>query len=279
MAQDLTLSTVFGEITKTLSANQQQLNDADDYNHNHGTNMVKTFELIQKAVSTKEGEPVSDQLAYASQVLEEKSSGSTAKIYAEGLANASKQFAGKDFNAETAGTLINSMMGMSDTQKGGGDLLSSLLGSLGGNTQTAQETSAPSTSTDASNFLGSLLGGLTGKTEEKQEATQSSGGGIADLLGGLMGNQSSSQQSSGGIADLVGSLLGGTSNSQSQSSGVDASSLLSAGLAYFAAKQSGKNNLEAITQALSSSSPLSEREDQQQSGALVINTILGLLSK
>ena len=279
MAQELNLSTVFGEIAKTLSANQQQLNDADDYNHNHGTNMVETFQQIQKAVSQKEGEPVSDQLAYASKVLEEKTSGSTAKIYAEGLANASKQFVGKDFNAETAGTLINSMMGMSDTQKGGGDLLSTLLGSLGGNAQAAQESPAPSTPSDASNLLGSLLGGLTGNSEPKQEAAQSSGGGIADLLGGLMGNQSNSQQSSGGLGELIGGMLDGGSATQSQNGGVDASTLLSAGLAYFAAKQSGKNNLEAITQALSSSSPLSEREDQQQSGALVINTILGLLSK
>lgn len=279
MAQELNLSTVFGEITKTLSANQQQLNDADDYNHNHGSNMVETFQLIQKAVSKKEGEPVSEQLAYASKILEEKTSGSTAKIYAEGLANASKQFVGKDFNAETAGTLINSMMGMNDTQKGGGDLLSTLLGSLGGNAQTPQQAPALSTPTDASNLLGSLLGGLTGNSEPKQEVSQSSGGGIADLLGGLMGNQSSSQQSSGGITDLLGGLLGGTSNSQSQSSGLDANTLLSAGLAYFAAKQSGQNDMQAIMQALSSASPLGKRQDQQQSGALVINTILGLLNK
>lgn len=279
MAQELNLSTVFGEIAKTLSANQQQLNDADDYNHNHGSNMVETFQLIQKAVSKKESEPVSEQLAYASKILEEKTSGSTAKIYAEGLANASKQFVGKDFNAETAGTLINSMMGMNDTQKGGGDLLSTLLGSLGGNAQTPQQAPAPSTPTDASNLLGSLLGGLTGNSEPKQEVSQSSGGGIADLLGGLMGNQSSSQQSSGGITDLLGGLLGSTSNSQSQSSGLDANTLLSAGLAYFAAKQSGQNDMQAIMQALSSASPLGKRQDQQQSGALVINTILGLLNK
>ena len=279
MAQELNLSTVFGEIAKTLSANQQQLNDADDYNHNHGTNMVETFQLIQKAVAKKEGEPVSDQLAYASKVLEEKTSGSTAKIYAEGLANASKQFVGKDFNAETAGTLINSMMGMSDTQKGGGDLLSTLLGSLGGNAQAAQESPAPSTPTDASNLLGSLLGGLTGNSEPKQEAAQSSGGGLAGILGGLLGNQSSSQQSSGGLGELIGGMLDGGSASQSQNGGVDASTLLSAGLAYFAAKQSGQNDMQAIMQALSSASPLGKRQDQQQSGALVINTILGLLNK
>lgn len=279
MAQELNLSTVFGEITKTLSANQQQLNDADDYNHNHGSNMVETFQLIQKAVAKKEGDPVSDQLAYASKILEEKTSGSTAKIYAEGLANASKQFVGKDFNAETAGTLINSMMGMSDTQKGGGDLLSTLLGSLGGNTQAASETPAPSTPTDASNLLGSLLGGLTGQPEPKQEAAQSSGGGLAGLLGGLMGNQSGSQQSAGGLGELIGGMLDGGTATQSQNGGLDASSLLSAGLAYFAAKQSGQNDMQAIMQALSSASPLGKRQDQQQSGALVINTILGLLNK
>ncbi len=99
---------------------------------------------------------------------------------------------------------------------------------------------------------------------------------LGGLLGGLTGSGSSQTSSGGGIGDLVGSLLGGQS-SGSQDSGLDAKDLLSLGLAYFAAKQSGQSNLQAIMQALSSASPLGKRQDQQQSGALVINTILNML--
>jgi hypothetical protein len=75
---------------------------------------------------------------------------------------------------------------------------------------------------------------------------------------------------------LLGSLLGGQSSS---GSGLDVTDLLSAGLAYYAATQQGSSPLEAIMQALSSSSPLGKREDQKQSGAMVINTILNMLKK
>lgn len=305
MTEELNLSTVFKEITKVLATNRQQLDDADEYNHNHGSNMVHTFNLIQQAVASKETEPASEQLAFASKILADQSTGSTAQIYAEGLAKASQEFVGKDFNASTAGTLINSMMGMGGgTERGAGDFLSTLLGSLS-KPEAQQETQAPApaqptdlfgslignltaqqpvdttpSQPDVSDLLGGLLGGMTG---QQQTNTTNNQPDASDLLGGLLGGltgsaSSSSQSSSGGIGDLVGSLLGGQS-SGSQSSGLDAKDLLSLGLAYFAAKQSGQSNLQAIMQALASASPLGKRQDQQQSGALVINTILNMLGK
>ncbi|HBO34834.1 MAG TPA: hypothetical protein DD636_08920 [Anaerolineaceae bacterium] len=304
MTEELNLSTVFEEVTKVLATNRQQLDDADEYNHNHGSNMVHTFNLIQQAVASKEGEPVSDQLAFASKILKEQSTGGTAQIYADGLNKASQEFVGKDFNASTAGTLINSMMGMdAGAERGTGDFLSTLLGSLTkpqaeeepqapapsqptdlfgsliGSLAGQQQTSAtPASQPDASDILGGLFGGLTG--QQHTPATPVSQPDASDLLGGLLGGLtgggSSQTSSSGGIGDLVGSLLGGQS-SGSQSSGLDAKDLLSLGLAYFAAKQSGQSNLQAIMQALGSASPLGKRQDQQQSGALVINTILNML--
>lgn len=305
MTEELNLSTLFKEITKVLATNRQQLDDADEYNHNHGSNMVHTFNLIQQAVASKETEPASEQLAFASKILADQSTGSTAQIYAEGLAKASQEFVGKDFNASTAGTLINSMMGMGGgTERGAGDFLSTLLGSLS-KPEAQQETAAPApaqptdlfgslignltaqqpvdttpSQPDVSDLLGGLLGGMTGQQQTPATSNQPD---ASDLLGGLLGgltgsDSSSSQSNSGGIGDLVGSLLGGQS-SGSQSSGLDAKDLLSLGLAYFAAKQSGQSNLQAIMQALASASPLGKRQDQQQSGALVINTILNMLGK
>ena len=62
MTQDIDLSSIFREVTKVLKANKQELNDADEYNHNHGSNMVNTFSLLQKAVESVKDKPVAEQL-------------------------------------------------------------------------------------------------------------------------------------------------------------------------------------------------------------------------
>jgi hypothetical protein len=296
MDQDINLSSIFKEVTKVLAENQQELDAADDYNHNHGSNMVNTFGLLQKAVDSVKDQPVSDQLKHASQTLREQSTSGTAQMYADGLAQASKEFVGKELNANTAGTLINSMMGMGQTpERGGGDFLSALIGNLAKPKQEAEP--APSQPDD---LLGSLIGGLTGQQEKEQapaqpddllgsllgglggqqqqaqpEATPQAG---SDLLGSLLGGLGGQKPSSGGIGDLISSLLGKQSgSSQGLADGVDAKDLISMALAYYAAKQKGKSSLEAIMQALSSSSPFGKRRDQTQSGALVVNTILNML--
>ncbi len=70
---------------------------------------------------------------------------------------------------------------------------------LGGGSQTAQ---AGNSGGGIGDLLGGLLGGGSG--------SNSSGGGIGDLLGGLLGGGSgSSGKAGGGIGDLLGGLLGG----------------------------------------------------------------------
>lgn len=246
MAQALTLPSILKAVSKTLSENEAALNEADTYNHNHGTNIAAAFTSASKAVARKKDLPVAEQLAFASEVMQGSSSGS-AKIYAQGLATAAQQFQGKQLNENTIGLLINSMMGM-------------------------QEPAQASSGAANANLLGSLLGGLTGA--QSQPSQPSGGDLLGSLLGSLTGAQSQPSQPSGG--DLLGSLLGGQSSS---GSGLDVTDLLSAGLAYYAATQQGSSPLEAIMQALSSSSPLGKREDQKQSGAMVINTILNMLKK
>ena len=234
MAQALTLPSIFKAVSKTLSENEAVLNEADTYNHNHGSNMAKAFTTVSKAVAKKKDLPVSDQLAYASEVLKD-SSGGSARFYAQGLANASQKFQGKQLNENTVGLLINALMGTQEP---------------------AQETSG---AVDK-NLLGSLLGGMTGA--QTQQQSQPSGGDLlGSLLGGMTGNSQQQSQPSGGDNSL------------------DVTDLLSAGLAYYSAKQQGGSTMEAIMQALSSASPLGKREDQTQSGALVINTILNMLKK
>ena len=80
MTDSLDLSTIFNEVAKTLVQNQADLNAADTYNHDHGTNMVQTFKTVQKAVAKQKDKPVSEQLAYASETLKKKSTSGSAQI-------------------------------------------------------------------------------------------------------------------------------------------------------------------------------------------------------
>lgn len=55
---------------------------------------------------------------------------------------------------------------------------------------------------------------------QKQQTQSSSGGGISDILGGLLGGGSSSTaSSSGGLTDILGGILGGGDSNQQSSQG------------------------------------------------------------
>ena len=41
-ASEVDLASLFSAVTKTLQENQASLNDAGEYNHDHGDNMVTT---------------------------------------------------------------------------------------------------------------------------------------------------------------------------------------------------------------------------------------------
>ncbi len=65
----LDLLTMFKAASRSLKQNKEALNQADDYNHNHGDNMVAIFRVITKAMETKKDVSAADQLEYASQLL------------------------------------------------------------------------------------------------------------------------------------------------------------------------------------------------------------------
>jgi len=90
------LASLFGTVAKTLVQSQTAMNDADTYNHDHGDNMVETFNLISKAIQQKKDAAPATQLSYASEVLQKEASSGSAKLYSEGLSDAAKEFVGKD---------------------------------------------------------------------------------------------------------------------------------------------------------------------------------------
>ncbi len=323
MTKELDLAQVFKAVSKTLVENQSSLDEADTVNHDHGTNMVNTFKLIEKAVKAKKDGTTTEQLAYASQMLREKSTSGSAMLYADGLENAAKEFEGKTFDREGVGTLLNALMGTPQNQAQeqtpsapqGNDFLSTLVGGMASSQQTPQGEQEPtfaqvpdlidalggltftqepvaqeaeqnqeSDQTSAIDLVGSLLGGL-GQTQPAKQEEEPKPSGLGGLLGNLLGGgkqQSPASSGAGGLGNLLGSLLGGQQSQPSQQAGQAAStatSLLSAALAYLAATQQGKTPFESILEAVGTATRFSDRQDRTQSGALVAQTLIGLLSK
>jgi hypothetical protein len=291
------LANIFQEVTKTLVNNQQALDQADDQNHDHGTNMVKTFQTITSSIEKKEELPASDALAFAAKQVAKKSTSGSGMLYAQGLANAATQLKGQTINPQSAIQLLQTLIGggqpmqQQSTQASGGDMLGSLLGGLAGGGQSMQQQPSQSGSGD---LLGSLLGGLTGGDQNTQQQTTQSVGGdlLGSLLGGLTGGEQNMQQqqqpSQSGGGDLLGSLLGGLTgggNSQANTSGgtsnagggLDMGDLLNAGMAFLQAKQSGSSTAGALLQAVLAGSGMGNTNHRQQSTQLVASSFLQAL--
>jgi len=288
------LANIFQAVTNTLVDNQQALNQADEQNHDHGTNMVNTFQTITSSVEKKKNSPASDALAYAAQRVSKETKSGSGQLYAQGLANAANQFKGQTIDSKGALQLLQTLIGGGQTgqqqqsaQPAGGDMLGALLGGLMGGGQSGQQQQAAQPA--GGDLLGTLLGGLTGggqPQQQQQQPAQPAGGDIlGSLLGGLTGGgqthpqQQQAAQPGGG--DLLGSLLGGLTgggNSQANSnSGLDMGDLLNAGMAFMQAKQSGNSTLGALLQAVLAGSGMGNTNHRQQSTQLVASSFLQAL--
>jgi len=267
--ESLDLEQLFSSVLTTMQQNRRALNEADEANHDHGDNMVDTFATITQAMRDTPGEAPSDRLAYAAEILGRRNSGS-ARMYADGLWQASREFEGKQVTRSNAAGLIQTLLGgghatpiQEEGSRGLGDLLGSM---LGGQQQQPQQSSG-----GLGDLLGSMLGG------QQQQAPQSSGG-LGDLLGSMLGGQQQqAPQSSGGLGDLLGSMLGGQQQQQpQQSDGLDMGDLLKAGMAYMSAKARGASNLQAIVSAVVAASAMGSGY-REQSSSLVVNTLINAI--
>jgi len=235
------LEKLFGAVANTLSQNQTALNNADSYNHDHGDNMVQTFEVITQAMKDKKNASAADQLEYAAQILRSKSGSGSSQIYAEGLANAASQFTGqKSITTDNAMQLVQTLLGAANSMNQGS-------GSTGGG-----------------DLLGSLLTGLGGATGNESGNANTGGGDLlGSLLNGLSGTEGSTGAATTGQAD----------------NGIDLGDILNAGAAFMQTKQSGGSNLDAIVNALVSGSKAGNQDYRAQSGALVANTLIQMISQ
>ena len=133
MSSKVNLVKLFSTVAKTMVDNQASLNKADDYNKNHGDNMVDIFEMITGAMKDAPKGDISQGLSTASELLTGKQSGS-ADMYSKGLAQAAEYFQEHDLDASQLLPLLQTMLGGGEASisQGAGGLLDSLVGSFGG---------------------------------------------------------------------------------------------------------------------------------------------------
>ena len=224
-ASGVDLASVFNAVTKAIVGNQASLNEADTYNHDHGDNMVKNFKVISKAMKKKKGAAPSEQLAYASEVLSQSSSSGSARLYAQGLAQAAAQLQGqRAVNSQNAMSLVQALMGSGQaaqsSQPTPTNTTGHLSGALLGGGIPAPHSSQPAQS-QSSDPLGGIMGAMLGGGASAPQAAQPAESQSSDMLGGLMGallggggsapqvSQPAEPQSSDMLGGLMGALLGG----------------------------------------------------------------------
>ncbi len=163
------------------------MNEADEYNHDHGDNMVENFEVITAAMKEKKNADPADQLEYAAQLLRQKSTSGSAQVDVKGLTKASKEISGKSVDMNTVLPLLQTLLG-------------------GGETKTTATTQS---SDGLSDLLGSLLGGSTSSSQ----STGSEGLDLSDLLGAGLSYMQSKQAGGSDIEALTKALVEGTQTS------------------------------------------------------------------
>jgi hypothetical protein len=249
------LGSIFQMVTNSLAQNKQTLDDADDQNHDHGTNMVQTFQTITQALNQKKNSPPSTALSYAAKQVAKESTSGSGKLYAQGLSQAATQMKGQTLNSQTAIQMLQTLIGggqapQPGAQPAGGDILGALLGGLGGAQQPAQA--------GGGDLLGDLLGSLAGAQQPQPQAQPAGGDMLGSLLGGLTG--------------------GGTAQPQANAdNGLDLGDLVNAGMAYMQAKQSGGTNAAALLQAVLAGSGMGNTNHRAQSTQLVVNSFMQAL--
>lgn len=264
-ARSIELANLFATVTQSLRESEYSLNQADEYNHDHGTNMVKTFGIITEALREKQGATNSDALSYAAQQLTQKGTSGSARLYAQNLQQAAYTARGTTMTPSGTLELLQTLMGgeqerqaeqaeaAAAKQKSG---LGGLLGSLMGAVQ-QQQVQQPVQSPDSG--LGGLLGGLFGGQQQVQQPAQSSDTGLGGLLGGLLGGQQTQAapkpgSGMGGIMGIISALMG---SGQSTGSGA---------------------GLGALVQAFAGGSGTSQSYRKDSSGVIVSTVLQAIMS-
>jgi len=218
------LFSLFNQVTKTMQDSKTSLNKADTYNHDHGDHMVEIFEVITQAMKEKKTADPAVQLEYAASLLRKQAKSGSGKLYAQGVNEAAKQMEGKDLNAGSIMSMMQTILGAGEAPARKPAASDNMLGSLLESFVGSGEASAP----DDSKGIGSLLGSLMGN----ESADTQDGLDLGDLLGAGMTYLSAKQSGKSNMEALTGALVSGSQMASSpyreQSSQLVTSTMLKA---------------------------------------------------
>ena len=187
MAGKLELASLFQSVNEQLAQNQESLNAADNYNHNHGDHIVQIFNMVQNAVEEKSDRPAAEQLKYASKVVERNVNSGSASLYAQGFAKAAENMRGKDLSPEFLNSLLTGLL----------------------NAEKPPQTSQAS---QKKGLFGSLLAGLFGKQTSSQV---DDGFGLDDLIQGAVAFSQSMKDREGSSQAAIEALMAASPMGQS----------------------------------------------------------------
>lgn len=216
------LAQLFGAALQRVAAQREEINALDGYNGNHGDNMVQNLQVITDALTVQGDKPPAEALRYAGQALQVQGRGGTSQFYSQGLGQAAERLQGH--TALQQGDVMT--------------LIQSLLGAVpaAANPQEGQ------TVQSVLDMVLGMAGAQQAQPEPEPEPEPTLGGGVMDLLKGLIGF-APAQQASVPQPSVA-----------PQNDGFDMGDvlerLLPAGLAYLQAKQAGADSSQAIQQAL-----------------------------
>jgi dihydroxyacetone kinase-like protein len=125
---------VFSSVADQLRRDRDRLNDLDKPggNANHGDNMVANFDLIAEELRRDPSGDAGERLRRAASRLQHEGKGRSAKLYAEGLMDASQGLSGQQgLGLDDLLPLLQGLLGgvqrSTDAQPGQGTMLDSLL--------------------------------------------------------------------------------------------------------------------------------------------------------
>jgi len=232
------LAKLFGSVASELAKNQSALNQADEKNKDHGTNMVNVFNTITNAMQDKPKAAPSDQLEYAAEQVRQNCQSGSGQVYADGLARAADTLQGQNITSENAMQLITALLGSS----------------------TGGQASAPAASSDP---MASLLGSLMGGTGGQSSAGNTSADALSSLLGGLMGGETQAQPAQPAASGAAG--------------GIGLENILAAGLEFIQSQNQGQDTMSSLLDAVVAGSQAGGGY-REQSGKLVAGTLMQGLS-
>jgi hypothetical protein len=182
------LPRLFNAVVNRLASEQEALNRADSYNHNHGDHMVEIFQVAAEAAAAQSragsGAAMAGAMEYAAQLLRQRPENGSAQVYARGLAELAGQFRQRGIGLDELVSYVHRTLHEQVTGEdlpkadpaGSGDVLKALLNALAGWEQAEPETAGPPAGAGQAPAWGSLdLGYLFGVGMAYLQARQKGG--------------------------------------------------------------------------------------------------------